>query len=795
MTSNVVTTFPLMLIRTGGLPLRWLGELAGEWPEEKEPEIELAARVQLAFDATLSALGDSPLRTAVYNARRTFFQKRKMPAAIFFQLLNEKREQPEIAQLVENLNFWKKNQNSKAEFSRCYEEASQANFQLLQKAARDETLRRALLFASHDLLDRLPSFAEKPVEKFNKKDRQTALSLLQYLTRAAAKTSPLSRFTTLSIWRPERPHDSDFSISKSAVTPNVALLPALYEVLLREPALFRALFVSLNPCVAKNEQPTTNNQQLTWLYFDGENESFQEMAANPAADLVVKTLLENGRKMLYLDLLSLLENEVEASPEQLQSLVFELIDYGLLEWDLPEKDLSPSWCGALCNFLGFLPEQPPTVVEAAALLQWLRTAARTLPFQPVEEAQALQRETVRQVKVFFEKQKATPPPIPSEQIFFEDVEETVEADVPREAVQALAKDLAECWRRRGVQALPPFRARLFSFAEKILQEGQVLDFLSFCERFLNEKTESGSTSQSRAAAKKAEKVGALLQIFKDEKGEFRAVVNGLFPGGGKLFARWLHLFPAEATDKLKIWHNSPPCPPFEEGQKNLPSQFPWQGWSNANFQPVFSEKTLAVPGGRTAGSKQILLGNLAVKKTSEDLQLIEKESGEPIFLTDLGLEAPELRPPVMQVLWHLGVPWVSLECLLPERHWERVGEGWFFRERVEFGALVLARKAWQPSGERIEKWLGEKNDADFFRLVQQEMVEAGVPQKFFAKFFQEKPQYFDRDSPISMMLFAKMLRRGKLAFVLTEMLPLPEQCVVEKNGLRAAEFVLEIGMV
>jgi hypothetical protein len=774
---DAMKIFPLMLIRTGGLPLQWLEELACEWPEGNVPETELAAAVQRAFDAALSALDDSPLRTAVYNARRDFFQKRKMPGEAFERFLEENQEKPNIVQLLENLNFWKRNQNSKKDFFQRYENALQANYRLLQEAAKDETLRRALLFASHDLLDRLPGFSQKSPESFNKKDRQTALSLLQYLTRAVAKTSPLSKFTTVSLWQPARPRDTDFSISKSVVTPNVALLPALYQVLLREPAFYRALSISLNPSIVRNEQPTTKNEQLTWLYFDGENESFQQMATNSVAELTVEILLENGRKMPFSALLAQLEKEVEASPEQLQHLVFELIDYGLLEWDWPEKGLFPGWCGALYNFLGFLPEQSPLIVEAAALLQWLRATARVLPFQPLEDAQASQREAVRQVKDFFERHGAAPPPIPPEQIFFEDVEETVEADVSQEAVLALANDLAECWKKRGIQALPPFRERLFSFAEKTLQEGQVVDFLSFCKKLLEEKTTSGSALRSCATVKEAYKIGALLQIFKDENGKFRAVVNGLFPGGGKLFARWLHLFPAGLTGRLKTWNDAIP--------------FPWLGWSNANFQPVFSEKTLAVPSGRMRGNSEILLGNLAVRRISKGVQLIDIETNEPILFTDLGLESPESRPLAMQVLWYLGVPWVSLACLLPARIWGRAGEGWFFWERVEFGSLVLARRAWQPSEERVAKWLAAINEADFFRLVRGEMSAAGVPRCFFAKFFQGKPQFFDRDCPISMILFAKMLRKRKTPPVLTEMLPLPEQCVVKKNGARVAEFVLE----
>ncbi|MBC7778420.1 MAG: hypothetical protein H7246_23515, partial [Phycisphaerae bacterium] len=89
-----------------------------------------------------------------------------------------------------------------------------------------------------------------------------------------------------------------------------------------------------------------------WLYFDGEREAFQKIDPDPVADFVVELLLENHGKMPFPEIIRHLENEVEATREQLQGLVNQLIDIGLLEWQLPERGLSPGWCGALCNYLG-----------------------------------------------------------------------------------------------------------------------------------------------------------------------------------------------------------------------------------------------------------------------------------------------------------------------------------------------------------------------------------------------------------------------------------------------------------
>lgn len=79
-----MTIFPLMLIRTAGLPLHWLDELTIDWPAEEMPEAIVAQSIRQAFDAALMALDESPVRTAVYNARRDFFSKKQNAEHRFF---------------------------------------------------------------------------------------------------------------------------------------------------------------------------------------------------------------------------------------------------------------------------------------------------------------------------------------------------------------------------------------------------------------------------------------------------------------------------------------------------------------------------------------------------------------------------------------------------------------------------------------------------------------------------------------------------------------------------------------
>lgn len=794
MTSNV---FPLILIRAAGLPFQATEPLRGDFSTVfnrlrylRQQEEVLHEAVLQALTEALVALPESPLRTTVYNLRKAVFHRRTQAHKLTEQLLNDKLLPSSTTPLHTALTAWQRaiSEKSDAEHDirKAHDLLTHDGLLALQNlVTQNDTLRRALLFSSHDLLRALPDFAQKPIPDWGKKERAIALSVAEYLSRAVFKAVPLSRLGTVSVWRlpstAERVEDrSDVDevgliIPKPIVTPNVQLLPLLYEVLLREPAFYRSLSVALNPSFQADN---------TWLYFDGERESFQHMAATRVTDWLVETLLKTGRKLPFTDLLTRLEQAVEASVENLQNLVFEWIDIGLLEWQLPERGLAPGWCSGLYQYLGFLPSAH-VLTDAAFLLQWLRTAARVLPFQTVEAARDTQQEALEQVQAFFQKYDCPMPPLAVEQLFYEDVEQPMQANVPPEAMRQIIADLVECWQQQEAHPQPAFRAKLFSFAQTVLEPGAGMDFLTFCRQFLEYiSPENMGTTPIFETPRYRGKIGAAVQVFQ-ENGQYRAVVNGLFPGGGKLFARWLHLLPTDFREAVEAWNEAVP--------------FGWQGWSNANFQPPLSKSTVSVPGGRTGpkpGGTALPLADFEVRLNNHGApQLVHFQSGEALECSDFGLEAPETRPPAMQVLWHLTVPYVSLEMLLPSAT-GRSEEVWGWHSpRIIWKSLVLQRQRWELRTDVWKSWSAAIGpDADFFLLVRPVLREIEVPSRFFAHFplLPLPPQQVDCDSPMMMRIFRKMLTQGKGPLVLTEMLPLPEQCVTSsRSSLRHSSFGID----
>ncbi len=786
------TLFPLMLIRRAGLPLDRLAALSADWKtlqtEFQVGQIRLEAAAQAlraAFDTALSALPASPLRTAVYNARKRFYQQGKLPAKDHF--FEKNNPHPALETLDHSLNNYRNAEAAQQAQREVFEQAYRQNLHLgyacLQEIAATESFQRALLFASHSLLDQLPDWTQRAPQDFSKRDRQTAAAVLQYATRMAVKTSPFSRFTTVSV---QAVGEAPGPLGSYAVAPNVAILEALYPVLLSEPAFYRSLSVALNPSL---EHPPAENR-YRWLHFDGQNEALQELTADPLLDFLAGQLAaEPGRKINFKLLLDRLAPAVDAGRDALENWLLELLDLGFLDWQLPEQGLSPYWAGNLQRYLGFLPAQP-AIVEAASLLQWLRGAARTLPYQPVEQALETLAATRRALEACFERRGAPAPAIPLEQLFYEDAVQPCALPIGPAELEKLAQQLTDCWRQRPGKPLPEGRARAMAAAGAALQTRNNRPFLELFREIRSVHAPADDQAQTAGiTGPQPQKIGALIQPF-EENGQWYAVVNGLYPGGGKLFARWLHAFPGDFTAQFQDWFSS-----NKPGWRIV--QFPGQSWFNANFQPALSFDALLAPGGRTAafpGGQEHLLSALVVCRDKDRIVLMDRESGHFLELNDLGLEAPEQRPPAMQLLAQLGTAYVSLDALRPPADWvDLAGSGVLHRARQCFENLVLARAAWSFPPDIWERWKPEAGatPAENFRRLRALLAQWQVPRYFFARFEAEKPQYFDQDSPLLLQFFEKLLRQGQGALLLTEMLPLPAHWNSAGQGQRVLEIVLE----
>jgi hypothetical protein len=747
-----INLFPLAVIRRAGISFAALDSLAwegtaAEMEFEKRTQIAAACRESLlqALDQALLDLPAGSPRLAIYNVRKAVYQGKtpRVSLNLLPQPLKDTAEPWRAARV--NLDAQKNT------LKNVYHEALSAGFHQMQSLAEDSDIQAALLYASHDLLKQLPALQKKPTETWRKKEKQTALTLARYVARAASKTTPFSRFGMVGLQQAHA-SETDFSDHKRAVSPNVALLPAIYDALLQQPVFFRALRVQLNACI------TRNSNLYIWLYYNGTEEGFQQSAGTPTLNALVRRLLELGRSAPFETISDYLQSFTDANPAALETWLLDLTDTGFLEWVWPENGLSASWAGNLYQYLGSLPAEP-IVVDTALLLQWLRTTARTLPYLDAPAGLQALKDAWLQVQAYFERYKVPCPDIPLERLFYEDVAYSQPVIVPETDLSAWATQLENLRQSTAPHPLPPLRGAFIAYLK---QFDEPTPWLAAVRGFMDAGLPEPD-APVRAPTDRG-KTGALLQPFL-ENGRWKAVVNALYPGGGKMLARWMHLFPASAQQSLREWNAA------TEGL----AAYPFQDWHNANFQPAVCPAALAAPGERINRPGAALLGDLQVAVQDNSLRLTDGATGRAVQLTDLGLEAPESRPPVMQLLWHSGVPYRAARTLLqPEQlNTTPTPQGWRYRPRVETEQFILARAVWFLDSADYAGWQ-HLSGFEFFQPVRTALKENGVPRRFFARFEQEKPQYFDFDSPLLMLVFEKAIRKARGTFALTEMAPVPE---------------------
>lgn len=770
----LATVFPHLLARQAGLPFPALILLSHGWAiaeqaiEAAEKAVETQRQtLQNAFDAALTALPQSPLRTAVYNARKAFHQHQRLPSEA---TLSAWQNSPETAGIAKAAEAFRQTQNARKEaeaaFTAEYDRVVQISHTHLQTLAQTPDFQRALLFCSHDLLAGLSKWLARPAKDFSKKDRQLTFSVLQYLTRMATRTTPLSRLATVALPGSDA-EDAPLFMEKTAVTPDSALLPLLYDALLQEPAFYRSLAVRLNPCIADAAA-----EAYTWLLFDGEQEQLQQTIPDETLHYVAQMLVESGRSYPFEALCKRLSEASEQPLAQAEQYMLHLLSTGFLEWVLPVSGLSPNWCDELYRYLAFLPSTP-CVVATAELLQWLRTAARTLPYQPLAEAVQTQQQTAAYIGDYCRRRGVAAPTLPAERIFYEDV---AGASVKPPEVEDLLAELAQLWQHRPSPEAPPERRAFLAFARARLDEGHSGHFMALAEAFLRVAAKSAPESIPEAHPPKPQRIGALFQTF-EEDGQRCAVLNALYPGGGKLFARWLHLFPPVLTEALQTWLNA-------HADEAAVVAFPWQGYSNANLQPPLTRHALAVPNGRTQplpGGQTFWLGHLALGFEHSEIYLYDVPSGQRISLTDIGLEAAELRPPVLRLLWQAGVPYASRHALLPERSAQTLESGVQHWPRYRQGRWVLDRARWRIEPDLWETWAPAKaSRSSEFRHLRACLRRLRIPRHFTVVWGKnEEPMFFDADSPLSLQLLARKLRQYIGPLFVREYWPIPEQCAQE----------------
>ena len=133
--------------------------------------------------------------------------------------------------------------------------------------------------------------------------------------------------------------------------------------------------------------------------------------------------------------------------------------------------------------------------------------------------------------------------------------------------------------------------------------------------------------------------------------EFYGVINGgIMPGKGKMISRFLHLFPADIEEDLKLWNIS------KVNENELHAENTDASFFNANLHHCLMPYEILMPGGNNRlESNLINIADLIVRpnNTNKELELYDND-GNRVIIYDLCFQNPNHRSILYRLLCSFG---------------------------------------------------------------------------------------------------------------------------------------------
>ncbi|MFK8005554.1 MAG: hypothetical protein AB8H03_04250, partial [Saprospiraceae bacterium] len=325
---------------------------------------------------------------------------------------------------------------------------------------------------------------------------------------------------------------------------------------------------------------------------------------------------------------------------------------------------------------------------------------------------------------------------------------------------------------------------------KIDQNGNLHFYIKDLKNIFSERSKTTSSQYS-----------GLFQFYKN-KGKVKAVINGLTPGYGKLFGRFLPLFDEEITIQLQSWNAE-----IQDG--NLWVENVDASIFNANLHPPILN--YEIKNSRSQNNlppeNQIPINEIEVTwdEDLKELILVYSKTKERIITFDFGFEHPENRSPMFQLLNGFSLPHATY------RYFLKLVNGLFvdekpngingFRRVVIDDHLVLQRQFQEVPHLFFPKKEKNETSSSYFLKIQKWKKDNNIPQFIFLKpipnseetksklgrgFF--KPQLIDLNSPIAIVLLQKVLAKFSGRFKIEEMLPNGKELISDSISELAVQW-------
>ncbi|WP_212005926.1 lantibiotic dehydratase [Chitinophaga sp. HK235] len=783
--------FPYALVRYAAMPFHELKAmeiqgLSAYMAAAEQLETNIRQQQNALCDQLYIAIQsatDNRARQGLLQLKRTVYNGR-MPATDIHV------DNPALdEQLCQYRQLLEKKHALQQEWQLQFEEQQRQHRQQLQRWAQQELLRKGILLSSPVLYAQLDSFVGTDPAAFKIREQKNEYSLLRYITRMAAKTSPFSTFTytgTATLDMDSRQATQSPSGIISNVRLNNSLFAYLRALIIHHPVLNELLEVRLNATATIDE----THVHFLVNYFNVE--AFQRLPARNLALWLYHYLQEQTVPHTIAALTAILAPQIpDADRESIKSFLLKLAASGLLELSIGCSGVDPEWDSALAVSLSAAAHQHPSITSLYNLLITLKakrkeyvTACSANRFQLLQEAAHMLNTTTSQLQTEAGLKpsvpgESLPPPVatPSfevnhfipryfmpQDIFYEDASIKENNPLPAKDVQILI-DKAE----RLCRLLEPFdmlqeeRKNMCDFFLQHYGPAQTISITGFYHAYyLQVKKQQAKqaespvmempetlqlevdgvqvniTGQGLMPASGAVSRGMFVQLFytgEDTSSQLHGVVNALLPGMGKVAGRFLHLFDPGVTAAFREW-NKALYPAHKMMELNDGSVF------NANIHPPLLDHEIAIPGGSNNYSPEqhISLKTVMLRYDAEQhrLCLYDRGSGKEVYAYDLCLESFYNRSHFYRLLAHFNpeprLPLRGLIAAVDRRQADqhKADAPVKLKPRIVFEErLVLRRQGWLVDTADIPIPVKGEPDAAYFLRLQQWRINHHLPEQVF----------------------------------------------------------------
>jgi hypothetical protein len=817
-------------------------------------------------------------RDILIESKRDIYNRRKVSSEAIEKVLNYIKEESLVKEYCKYIDLI---EIKKRDLEKAFVEEKIKVENNFKNLTEEENFKKGLLLSSQELFELAEKKYWIKSPKKNRTYYSIQQGFSKYISRIYAKTSPFSTFThigfgliksnknKLLIFENESTEEY-----KSFIELNNYILKHLFNMMQEIRPFLYNYQVSVNPSINFNQ-----NNQLKYFTNRGNTEAIQSIE-NPSTLLALSKFIQTQYSSTkFVDLLDFSQENSDNQKLKIESFLKKLYQIGFLEFQIGEiYGLNKEWLKNLRKWLLSIEVDDDIKQKFLTFLKTLEYSKDKYAEADSQKRKKLQIRAFSAFKSFnqellkYSSENSSTPKKSEEKetsffsykssnrfsfqpnnIFFEDSLVAQEFQMDKSYISKTIKTLD-----RFLKLISPFELQyrkkkaLTNYFLKTYGKEKEIDLLDFYENYQRYGKKIDINSDFRLSKIFIEKINPLkesinvdlneieefiknflkeygkqnqtsshsifLQFYKDKTNSYKSVLNGIYPGFGKMFSRFLEVdHPATKkmlSDNIRLMGSS------------IWAENKDASYFNANVHPHIMPYEISIPGGHNNQDREnrINLKNLVVKycESTSQIILIDRAKDKRVNVFDLSFQAQDGRSDLYQFLEHFShVQYFNLGILLNELSNEAHLELENQIKNHEYGAvrmprielenqIVLSRMSWYIPKEILPIKQANEEQSDYFLKLNRWFLELGLPSDFFvyAIYPRErrnldedilktlgaddyKPQYISLDNPFLVDIFADICEKVPRILKITEMLP-NEDNMIEINGAKkVSEFLFQ----